>query len=91
MLSRRLFGPRELSRTRLPAMCDAHHRTARADGGATTLDNLVLLCRRHHVLWHLGKLKIGDLHIPLLKRATTGPPGQAPHGEDAWSWSLTRT
>ena len=28
--------------------CDAHHVQHWADGGATRLDNLVLLCRRHH-------------------------------------------
>ena len=28
--------------------CDAHHVHHWADGGATSLDNLVLLCRRHH-------------------------------------------
>ena len=50
--------------TRPPAMCDAHHLTHRADGGATTLDNLVLLCRRHHVLWHLGKIGQHHLHVP---------------------------
>ena len=47
-------------------MCDAHHLTHRADGGATTLRNLVLLCRRHHVLWHLGKLTLDQLHVPWL-------------------------
>ena len=61
--------------TRPPAMCDVHHLTARADGGPTTLNNLVLLCRRHHVLWHLGKLTIGDLHVPWMDRPTTRPPG----------------
>ena len=45
-------------------MCDAHHLIARADAGPTELDNLVLLCRRHHVLWHLGKTTLKDLHIP---------------------------
>ena len=34
--------------------CDAHHITHWADGGATSLDNLVLLCRRHHRLVHEG-------------------------------------
>jgi hypothetical protein len=24
------------------------------DGGHTDLDNLILLCRRHHSMWHLG-------------------------------------
>jgi hypothetical protein len=61
--------------TRPPAGCDAHHLTHRADGGETTLRNLVLLCRRHHVLWHLGKITLRDLHIPWHPDATsTGPP-----------------
>jgi hypothetical protein len=50
--------------TRPPALCDAHHLQHRADGGATTMDNLVLLCRRHHVLWHLGKLRLHHLSVP---------------------------
>ena len=32
--------------------CDAHHVEHWADGGATKLDNLVLLCRRHHRAVH---------------------------------------
>ena len=32
--------------------CDAHHVQHWVDGGATRLDNLVLLCRRHHRLVH---------------------------------------
>ncbi len=50
--------------TRPPAMCDAHHLRHRADGGQTTIDNLVLLCRRHHVLWHLGKIQLHHLTVP---------------------------
>ena len=34
--------------------CDAHHVVHWADGGATSLDNLVLLCRRHHRAVHEG-------------------------------------
>ena len=34
--------------------CDAHHIIHWADGGATSLDNLVLLCRRHHRMVHEG-------------------------------------
>jgi len=34
--------------------CDAHHVEHWADGGATRLDNLVLLCRRHHRAVHEG-------------------------------------
>jgi hypothetical protein len=33
---------------------DGHHITHWADGGATRLDNLVLLCRHHHRLLHEG-------------------------------------
>jgi len=33
---------------------DAHHIVHWADGGATKMDNLVLLCRHHHRLVHEG-------------------------------------
>jgi hypothetical protein len=32
--------------------CDAHHVVHWADGGPTDLENLVLLCRRHHRMIH---------------------------------------
>ncbi len=38
---------------RPPEWCDAHHVKHWAQGGRTDLDNLVLLCRRHHVETHL--------------------------------------
>ncbi len=38
--------------------CDAHHLTHWANGGATSLDNLLLLCRRHHRLVHEGGIGI---------------------------------
>ena len=34
--------------------CDAHHIDHWIDGGPTSLENLVLLCRRHHRLVHEG-------------------------------------
>lgn len=34
--------------TRPPVMCHAHHVRHWADGGATALDNLVMLCGAHH-------------------------------------------
>ena len=38
--------------------CDAHHVEHWADGGATRLDNLVLLCRRHHRAIHEGGFRV---------------------------------
>jgi len=37
---------------RRPRQCHAHHVVAWADGGPTSLDNLVLLCGAHHRLVH---------------------------------------
>ena len=37
---------------RPPSACDAHHIVHWAEGGATSLDNLALLCRSHHTLVH---------------------------------------
>jgi hypothetical protein len=54
---RRVIAARD-ARCRFPGCtarrCDAHHITHWADGGATSLDNLLLLCRRHHRLVHEG-------------------------------------
>ena len=53
--------------------CDAHHITHWGEGGRTSLDNLVLLCRRHHRLVHEGGLTV--------ERADTGEIGFArPNG-----------
>ncbi|RAS57061.1 5-methylcytosine-specific restriction protein A, partial [Lentzea atacamensis] len=38
--------------TRPPSHCEAHHIHHWANGGPTNLNNLVLLCRRHHDLIH---------------------------------------
>jgi hypothetical protein len=32
--------------------CDVHHLTHWANGGETSIDNLILLCRHHHILVH---------------------------------------
>jgi uncharacterized protein DUF222/HNH endonuclease len=37
---------------RPPPWCDGHHLVHWADGGETSLSNLVLLCRRHHRAVH---------------------------------------
>jgi hypothetical protein len=41
---------------------DGHHIQHWADGGETSLDNLVMLCRRHHHLVHEGGFACGKLH-----------------------------
>ena len=54
---RRALAARD-ARCRFPGCtarrCDAHHITHWCDGGRTSLDNLMLLCRRHHRLVHEG-------------------------------------
>ncbi len=39
---------------RSASMCDGHHLVHWIEGGPTDLDNLVLLCRRHHRMVHEG-------------------------------------
>ena len=54
---------------------DAHHITHWADGGETNMDNLVLLCRRHHRLVHeegFGVQKLVDGKISF-----TNPQGHS--------------
>lgn len=41
--------------TRPPKWCDGHHIVHWADGGATELDNGVLLCHPHHRMIHFGE------------------------------------
>lgn len=43
---------------RPPQWTDAHHVQHWADGGPTSLDNLVLLCRQHHRTVHEGHLAL---------------------------------
>jgi HNH endonuclease len=64
---------------------DAHHIRHWARGGRTTLDNLVLLCRRHHRLVHEGGYAIDERmrfydpwgrHIPSIWRPPSGDTDQ---------------
>ncbi|MCP2246152.1 HNH endonuclease signature motif containing protein [Lentzea aerocolonigenes] len=43
---------------RPPRQCDAHHITHWANGGNTSVDNAVLLCRHHHTLIHQSKWNV---------------------------------
>jgi hypothetical protein len=50
--------------------CDAHHVQHWVDGGATSLNNLVLLCRRHHRAVHEGGFEVrqgADCRITFLR------------------------
>lgn len=66
---------------------DAHHIRHWAHGGATSLDNLVLLCRRHHRIIHEGGFSIslladGDVVVrrPDGRRLLNVPlPPEEPH------------
>ncbi len=44
--------------------CDAHHIKHWADGGETRLDNLVLLCRRHHRAVHEEGFRVEIVRDP---------------------------
>lgn len=44
--------------TRPPSHCEAHHVIYWANGGETNVDNLVLLCRRHHDLVHQSEWEV---------------------------------
>lgn len=73
---RRALGRRD-GGCRFPGCCnrrfvDAHHVEHWADGGATKLDNLVLLCRRHHRLVHEGGLSIGLVGEKVIVRRADG-------------------
>ncbi|TDD21454.1 HNH endonuclease, partial [Kribbella turkmenica] len=41
-----------------PIQCDAHHVVSWLDGGVTAVNNLVLLCKRHHIDLHSGHWQI---------------------------------
>ncbi len=57
--------------------CDAHHVVHWADGGRTALDNLVLLCRRHHRLIHdPGGFCLEMVHGRPVFRRSDGSPSE---------------
>jgi len=55
----------------------AHHVVAWQDGGPTDLDNLILLCRSHHIAVHEGGITIRSAHSP----------GETP-GRSEWQFLL---
>jgi HNH endonuclease len=59
---------------RPPRWCDAHHLVPWQHGGSTDPDNLVLLCRRHHVLCHEGGWRLAAAPTVRRSRPDRRPP-----------------
>ncbi|WP_411267721.1 HNH endonuclease [Parenemella sanctibonifatiensis] len=73
---------------------DAHHITPWALGGKTDLDNLVLLCRRHHTLIHEAGITITASAAPVpghrfrFRRANGAPIEPiAPRASREYAWA----
>jgi hypothetical protein len=60
---------------RPPQWTDAHHLVPWSQGGRTDLDNLLLLCRAHHMAVHEGQWKI-HYHVTSNTVTATRPNGQ---------------
>jgi hypothetical protein len=61
------------------AWCDLHHVIAREDGGPTTVDNLVAVCRRHHTAittgrWRLTMTPEGTVTVRRSRHTATSDP-----------------
>jgi hypothetical protein len=54
---------------------EAHHVVPWSHGGATDLDNLILLCRWHHTTVHEGGIAISRTAEPIYEAAQTGATG----------------
>jgi hypothetical protein len=82
---------------RLPLACDAHHIVHWAEGGPTSLSNLVMLCRRHHTLLHTTPWQVRlspddarpEFRPPTGTRATE--PGSQPGGSQPGASQPGRT
>jgi hypothetical protein len=59
-----------------PIYCDAHHLTSWADGGVTSLANLVLLCRVDHTSLHDGHwtITITNNQVQVTRPTWADPP-----------------
>ncbi|MGZ6878262.1 MAG: DUF222 domain-containing protein, partial [Nocardioidaceae bacterium] len=74
---------------RQPIASDAHHLAHWADGGDTSLQNLVLLCRAHHTLIHQTGWQVRLNPTDRLPEFTP-PPGRRWHGERDPGWVRER-
>ena len=76
--------------SRPPVMCHAHHIRPWAEGGPTSLDNLVLLCGHHHRLIHSSRWRVRisvEDQRPEFLPPTKGDPARA---RPEWLRSLPR-
>ena len=69
--------------------CDAHHIDHWIDGGPTDLDNLTLLCSRHHHLLHEGGWLVrsdrsGELVFTNRAGVILADPTRRPGHPDPW-------
>ena len=69
--------------TRPPVMCHAHHITHWADGGPTSLNNLVMLCGHHHRTIHdtAWQVRLATDAHPEFR-----PPPRRPHDPPPEEW-----
>ncbi|RZT07964.1 uncharacterized protein DUF222 [Kribbella sp. VKM Ac-2569] len=82
-----------------PVMCDAHHLISWIDGGETKVENLALVCRRHHTDLHHGHWTItitnGQVHVTRPTWADPPrphePPGESPTPSGPSDGQLTST
>lgn len=68
--------------------CDAHHVQHWIEGGPTELDNLVLLCKRHHRMHHEGgwQLVFIDGELTPVAPTTSFAPARGPDWKPAAAW-----
>ncbi len=59
---------------RPPKWCDAHHIIPWESGGETNLDDLVLVCRRHHSMIHEGRAVVVGHDVIPVAVAERSPP-----------------
>jgi hypothetical protein len=71
---------------------DAHHIVHWADGGETKMENLILLCRRHHRLVHEGGfgLEAGPDGVFRFSRPDGSPVPNAPDGRSRGNFDAIR-
>lgn len=76
--------------SRQPDWCDAHHiKTWAQDHGLTDIENLALLCRKHHTYLHKGtwELSVDELELMWWRDCATGRRFLAQNAETRHNWT----